>query len=345
MSSPSPRYAPAARLLQVRTILASGATLDELAERLGGGKRTAKRCLEALEASGEPVTEEMDGKTKIWRLARPRSASDAPPATTSEALALALSRHVSAFLEGTGFEDDLDAVVGRLEATLPQKKLDTARLLTARLHCVREPAQVFEGRSEDVDAIVTALVNDERLALRHVTVNRGETTFGFEPYALVVYKRGLYLLGWSLHHEAMRQLSLDGVVEIDRRRGDRFDYPRDFDVKAYYANSFGIIKGPWAHVVVRFDRKLARYLTRGHYHVSQEIEVKDDAVMLAMVVEGTVEVRNWVLGFGSLAEVLEPRELREEIAEEAQKMVALYAQKERRARGLDAGSADGSSVP
>jgi predicted DNA-binding transcriptional regulator YafY len=328
MPSSTTRYAPAARLLQIRTILTNGATLDDLAERLGVAKRTAKRCLEALEASGEPVCEEMNGKTKVWRLARERGASDAPPATTSEALALALSRHVSAFLEGTGFEDDLDAVVARVESTLPKKKLDAARVLTKRIHVVREPAQVFDGRAEDVDAIVTALVNDERLDVRHVTVDKGDKTFVFEPYALVVYKRGLYLLGMSKHHAAMRQLSLDGVVDVDRRKTDRFEYPGDFDLKAYYRNTFGIIRGPREHVVIRFDRKLARYLKRGSYHVSQTVEVTDRAVMLTMDVDGTVEVRNWVLGFGAMAEVLEPRALREEIAAEARKMVALYAPKD-----------------
>ncbi len=322
------RYAPAARLLTIRKILASGASLDDLAERLGVAKRTAKRCLEALEASGEPVTEEMDGKKKIWRLARERAASDSPPGTTSEALALALSRHVSAFLAGTGFEDDLDAVIARVDATLPKKKLEAARVLTTRIHCVREPAQLFDGRAEDVDAIVTALVNDERLDVRHVTVDKGNTPFAFEPYALVVYKRGLYLLGMSKHHGAVRQLSLDGVVEVDRRRGDGFEYPPDLDLKAYYRDTFGIIKGPRAHVVVRFDKKLARYLTRGSYHVSQKVEVGDKAVTLMMDIDGTVEVRNWLLGFGAMAEVLEPRALREEIAAEARKMVALYAPKD-----------------
>jgi len=49
------RYAPAARLHQVRTLLASsgGASVYDLAERFGVSVRTANRYLRALQEAGE----------------------------------------------------------------------------------------------------------------------------------------------------------------------------------------------------------------------------------------------------------------------------------------------------
>jgi predicted DNA-binding transcriptional regulator YafY len=46
---------------------------------------------------------------------------------------------------------------------------------------------------------------------------------------------------------------------------------------------------------------------------------------MAVTVNGTVELRNWLLGFGSNVEVLSPPAFRKEVAEEATKMALLYA--------------------
>lgn len=45
---------------------------------------------------------------------------------------------------------------------------------------------------------------------------------------------------------------------------------------------------------------------------------RDGSVVLTMRVADTLELRRWVLSFGSEAEVLEPESLRQEIRDEAQ---------------------------
>ena len=55
----------------------------------------------------------------------------------------------------------------------------------------------------------------------------------------------------------------------------------------------------------------------------QHVEVADGAIVL-FTAAGRMEIKRWVLSFGSSARVLEPESLAKEIAEEAHRLSALY---------------------
>jgi predicted DNA-binding transcriptional regulator YafY len=67
MAQRGPRYAPAARLQEVRALVdsATGASIYDIAERFEVNPRTALRYIQALQRAGEPVYEEMSGKRKV----------------------------------------------------------------------------------------------------------------------------------------------------------------------------------------------------------------------------------------------------------------------------------------
>src|SRR6185312_9672028 len=114
-----PRYEPAARLHQVRALLdsAEGVTIYDVAERFDMNPRTALRYMQALQRAGEPLYQQVVGKRKVWRI-MPTARRQTITLSTSQMVALFLSRRVFDFLAGTGFKEDLDEVFGKLEATL-----------------------------------------------------------------------------------------------------------------------------------------------------------------------------------------------------------------------------------
>jgi hypothetical protein len=72
----------------------------------------------------------------------------------------------------------------------------------------------------------------------------------------------------------------------------------------------------------RAPRRLARRL----WHPSQQVrDLPDGGLEISLSVADTIEVRRWLLGFGSDAEVLAPASLRETLRQEAERLAALLS--------------------
>jgi predicted DNA-binding transcriptional regulator YafY len=292
-----------------------GVSIYDVAERLDVAPRTALRLIQALLRAGEPLYEEMSGKRKVWRL-MPTARRQSITLTTAQMVALFLSRRVFDFLAGTGFKEDLDDVFAKLEATLRRTDAAAVRNLDRKVFDVNEARHLYEGRIEDVNDIMTALLREERLRVVH-----GKATFVIEPYTLLVYKKGLYLAGKSEGHGGeIRTFALDGFREVEWLRGQKFEYPVDYRPEQITEGAFGLIRGKEAtRVRIRFDAKVARYVQRRMWHPTQrfrKLPRGDGGIEMTMDVRGTVEVVSWVLGFGGTARVLEPTALREAVAAE-----------------------------
>jgi predicted DNA-binding transcriptional regulator YafY len=323
------RYAPAARLHELRTLLdgPEGISIYDVAERFAVNPRTALRYVQALQRAGEPLYEEMVGKRKVWRLI-PTARRQAITLTTAQMLALFLSRRVFDFLTGTGFKEDLDDVFAKLEATLRRKDFAAVRNLDRKVFDVNEARHLYEGRIEDVGDIMTALLREERLRVTHEGVSGGRKTFVLEPYTLLVYKKGLYLSGRSLGHDGdLRTFALDGFREVVWLRGERFEYPADYRPEQLTEGAFGLIRGrEGTRVRLWFDDKVARYVQRRQWHPSQKFRrASGGGLEMTMEVRGTTELVSWVLGFGDKARVLEPAALRAEVGDELARAARAYA--------------------
>ncbi len=320
------RYALASRLHELKTALAStgGLTVYEIAERFGVSVRTSIRYLHALSNAGEPLEESLYGKRKVWRL-HPAARRETITLSTTQMVSLFLSRRVFDFLAGTGFKEDLDDVFKKLELTLRKRDYDT-RNLERKIFDVNEAPHLYADRLEHVDDIITALLREERLRVTHGSVAEYKKAFVLEPYTLVVYKKGLYLAGFSHHHGKVRTFSLDGFRDIDRLKNDRFEYPKDYHPSQLVEGAFGMIGGERTRVRLLFDAKVGRFVRRRLWHPTQEIRKTDRGVELEMEVAGTTELKTWVLGWGDKVEVLEPESLREEVAAEAARVARRYGQ-------------------
>lgn len=309
------RYSPTRRFEEVRALLNSsgGASIYDISERLGISVRTAIRYLRALEDSGERLYDELEGNRKVWRL-MPSAREGLLTLSTSQMVSLFLSRRVFDFLEGTGFKEDLDEIFHQLEAHLKRKDFVAVKNLDRKLFDVNEAPFFYEGRIEDVNDIITALIREERINATHNSVGRGQKEFTLDPYTLLVYKKGLYIAGYSHHHKNVRTFGLDGFRSVDWKKGEKFEYPADFQPAKLVEGSFGLFTGTPTLVRVFFDDKVAKYVKRREWHPSQKIEKVNGGIILALEVHGTLELMSWVLGFGEKAEILEPESLRAEAA-------------------------------
>jgi len=71
---------------------------------------------------------------------------------------------------------------------------------------------------------------------------------------------------------------------------------------------------------------VAEHIRTRHVHPSQRNEPRDDgSVRVTLELGDLTEVAAWVLGFGSLAQVVEPASLRAQVRGELERALARYA--------------------
>ncbi len=105
--------------------------------------------------------------------------------------------------------------------------------------------------------------------------------------------------------------------------------PADFDLETHFQNSFGVYEGGGdVCVKVWFSAGVARYVTESTWHPSQQLaSQKDGSLQAEFQLDGTREIKAWILSFGRHAEVLGPQELRREMGEEVGEMAGRYGKR------------------
>jgi proteasome accessory factor B len=147
----------------------------------------------------------------------------------------------------------------------------------------------------------------------------------FDPYTLVLYRGGLYLLGQSHLGNRIVTLAVERMRSAERLP-ERFEYPRAYSPEKQTEGTFGIIEGPETRVeILVMNPETVAYLKSRRIHPTQRFQRRADGkTVLSMTVRGTEELRNWILGFGPFLQVLRPRALRAEVAGLLRNAVGLY---------------------
>ena len=110
------RYSQVARISVMLRRLLDGATVGELADELHVTKRQIHRDLQEIEDSGYPL-EQDDGR---WRLS-PGFKGLEVAVSPYELMSLHLAQSHLAYLKGTPFAEDLEAVIRKVEPACPTK--------------------------------------------------------------------------------------------------------------------------------------------------------------------------------------------------------------------------------
>ena len=145
------------------------------------------------------------------------------------------------------------------------------------------------------------------------------------PYRLVHLRRGWYLLAHTEGIEEVRTYKLERMLRL-RVLNTPYTIDPSFSLERYFGNAWVMMRGDKSyHVKVRFLSRVAGNVEEVRWHKTQVTSHEPDGSMIFEVdVDGIKEISWWVLGYGDQAQVLEPPELRELVADAATRMNAYY---------------------
>jgi predicted DNA-binding transcriptional regulator YafY len=304
-----------------------GVGLDELAADLECVRRTVYRDLDALMYAGFPVVSERRDGRVYYRFLDDFRLGDVP-FTPDEVLALAFGEDLLRTLEGTVFHDSIRSALAKIRSGLGPELSGYLARLGESFAVLPGPHKNYARFRDTIQVLNDAVVARRRVRMRYRTGRTGAvSTRELDPYRVWYRGGGLYVVGFDHQSGEIRTFAVERIAEIEATR-TRFEVARGFDFDAYIGSSFGVIAEPATRVRIRFERRWAGYVSERSWHASQTITpAAGGAIELAMQVGGSAELRSWVLSFGSGAEVLEPEELRAEVAAELRASLARYARR------------------
>lgn len=319
------------RLLSILLTLQSEGKVKagELARRLEVSPRTVYRDLDALTAAGVPVYAEpgptggitlMDGyRTQLTGLNR------------GELQTLFFGKP-AALLRDLGLSGTADAALLKLHASLPAPARAGATSARGLLHIDTTGWRRQRDAVPLLPDLYDAVVGARRVQLLYARSDKTVTRLS-DPLGLVAQGSVWYLVAVTDGETRTYRVSrLEGLEPTP----ETFTRPADFDLAAYWEASKKAFRAalPRYPVTVRAEPGIAQRLrTSGRYaRVTAEDATPDDAtlgkhgwVTLTMLFEVEWEACEYLLSFGPAVEVLDPLELRGQIAKLAQATAQLYA--------------------
>jgi predicted DNA-binding transcriptional regulator YafY len=325
--SRKPTYGAAINFAKIALALSSnpfGVRLKTLQHDLKVTPRTIDRYVSSLrDKLKNPLGDAMlqiEGSGDLRRL-KIRQPENRPESSHYLAAAMYFDLEMLRFLEGTVLKDSVSDLWHRLYGKLNAVQQSQMRDFDRKFYAVPYAPKDYRDQGEALDLIFRALLQGCRLRIEYAPVSGALREHLFEPYTLVGYRGGLYLLGKSNHGAHPIYLAVERIRSVDFDRdvdGNqvRFTLQRRYNPASFIEGSFGIVDGPETKVVIRIlSPETETYLRSRSIHPTQAfVKGRDGQSLLEMKVRGTTELKNWILSFGPWIEVLEPAALRVEVA-------------------------------
>ena len=176
--------------------------------------------------------------------------------------------------------------------------------------------------------ILEAMTDNMELKAGYRKYASGETSeYTLQPYALKESARRWYLIANCIEKKSVRVYGLDRIVSLEQT-GRKFTMPAGFDADALFATNFGVYLSTERPVEIRFraSAKEAGYLRDLPIHPSQK-EIGDDGVRItfSIFVRPNESLMMELFRLGSRIEVLSPESVRQQLTQEAAKVLQQYS--------------------
>jgi predicted DNA-binding transcriptional regulator YafY len=302
-----------------------GATIDELGENLEIDRRTVYRMRETLEELGFPLYEDdssLDRK-KHWKLEErflkklPNRSLPDLNLSLSDIIALHIIKGHSRIYQGTDIEQAINTAFAKLDAFMPEKLGDRIAKIRTLFVPSAKFAKDYSGKETIIEAVTDAVLRQETCLVEYHSFS-DDTVKGFKIDPLHFFERdgGLYLFVRATSFGDIRILAIERINKLTST-GNTYEYPKDFDPDALLAEAFNLVYDDPVSVKIWFAPDQARYIKERQWAKTQHItENPDCSLILELETSGWYEVKRWILSFGSDAEVLSPKKLRDDVKDE-----------------------------
>ena len=292
-------------------------TAQEMADRFSISLRTVYRDVKSLDESGVPVIGEAGTGYTIMEGYR------LPPVmfTQEEAGALLLgSKLAERFTDGS-VKKHFNAALFKIKAVLRSSDKEYVDSLTEHIEILSRHSPASELPHQYLSLWQQAIVQKRVVELQYHSGAKEETTKrNVEPIGLLYYGSAWHLIAWCRLRKDYRDFRLSRMLGVNIIE-DFFDRSVHPSVQEYIQQNKDTAE--LQEVMVRFDKKVVRYLQEQKYlngYVSEED--LGDCTCMKFLTSSVEYFGRWLLMYGNTATIESPETLKTIMKELSERLLA-----------------------
>ncbi|GJL53288.1 MAG: transcriptional regulator [Nitrospirales bacterium] len=302
-----------------------GKTLQALAKALPRDyqkhERTLRRDLAALEDAGFPlITEKVQGQVR-WRFIDGYRTQLQRNFSPSELMALRLTRHLLAPLDGTKIQTSLESALAKAEAGITGLDDHTPHELGHVFAFSLGSYKSYRDHKGTIDILSQATSTFHTVQMRYFSASQNKITRReVDPYRLWYTNGALYLIAHCHIRKDVRMFAVERIKSVTPT-SNPFQMPLGFDIDDYVKDAIGVMRGKPIDVELRFNESTAAWVKDRVWHSTQSLnQLKNGELKMTLTVAENRELVGWILSFGSGVIVSKPDSLKRLVHQEVMAM-------------------------
>lgn len=182
----------------------------------------------------------------------------------------------------------------------------------------------FMDERKKLIEIHAAIISRNKITMEYISLNSGLSKRVVRPYAIYQYKGDMYFAAYCEQRGKILDFKLSRIKSYAVIE-ERFEADDSFNLKSFMKNCIGIYKDEEFKVKLKISFPMSQIVKEKIWVEDQKItEFEDRLIIYEAKMKGFTEIKSWVLSMGSQVVVMEPRELREELLDELDKIRKNY---------------------
>ena len=313
-----------------------GVPLAEFAHELDVSERTIRRDIDEMERAGVGIDLPIvDGRT--WAKLRGARTSYVP-ITRRERYTLLAVRHIFDVLNGTPLHEDIESVLGKLEARMTHvERVEHESLGPLFAYVPDGGTKSYKDKADIIDELQTGIMSRKVVSYAYKNARNRTERGHLAPFTLLLYKQGLYIAGRRLKSpDAGHTLTgpdawiwaIERFTDAEHLRSHTFTVPKEFDIQSLTQGAFGLhtgSKGPPEQVVIEFSKEKAAYVFARQWHPTQQFKhLPNGRICLTFTCTNLTPVIPWLLSWGPHARAISPSSFATAVRDKLKSAAAFY---------------------
>ena len=325
-------------LIEYLANLNTGLTVEDMAEETGKNVKTIRRDLESIKAIfGLDLIKER-GLDRKFRYRIEKRAVPFRPLVLNiyEIISLYFIRGFAHFKDVSLVHKNINELFKKIKLESVEAKKRSGNNFHERVCNLfilpKELGGKVYNEEVKIDFLQKLIEAAIDLKICEITYGSGESNnkYKIAPLHFFNYRDAVYLLTKNIElsnnysKNIFTNMALHRVKNVNVLN-EHFEYPKDLDLKKHFKSGSFNFADEVHRVTLKFPPKIKDYILERDWYPNQKMDLqKDGSVIMTFESDLNMITVGWIRGFGSDVEVMEPKELRDNIVKDLKENLRQY---------------------